>query len=109
MRRVAALLTGYGLWMVILVIAFCLQVVPVLLVVTMFSLAVGLPAGVELIAVPLIVFAMVLVACLIATRSRARHRRGQEIFTRTRPRQNPGVPEFPTDRSAYFRGFRRVR
>ena len=37
-RRVAVLLTGYDLWMAILVIAFCIQVVPVLLVVMMFSL-----------------------------------------------------------------------
>ena len=108
-RRVAALLASYGIWMVILVIAFFLQVVPVLLVVAMFTLAVGLSVGVEFVAIPLVVLAVVLVACLIASRNRARHLQRRQFFTRARPRQGPGVPEFPTDRSAYFRDFRRVR
>ncbi len=106
MRQIAALLAGYGLWMVILVLAFFLQVVPVLLVVAIFSLAVGLSVGVEFVAIPLVVLAIVLVACLIAARRRAGHRRRRPS---RRPRLGPGVPEFPTDRSAYFRDFRRVR
>ncbi len=106
-RRIAALMAGYGFWMTILVVAFFLQVVPVLLVVAMFTLAVGL--SVEFVAIPLVVLAVVLVACLIASRNRARHHQRRQSFTRARPRQGPGVPEFPTDRSAYFRDFRRVR
>ena len=109
MRRIAALLAGYGLWTVILVLAFFLQVVPVLLVVAMFSLAVGLSVGVEFVAIPLVVLAIVLAACLIVSRNRARHHLRRQSFTRSQPRQGPGVPEFPTDRSAYFRDFRRVR
>ena len=69
-RQIAASLAGYGLWMVILVLAFFLQVVPVLLVVAMFTLAVGMSVGVEFVAVPLIVLAIVLVGCLIAARTR---------------------------------------
>ncbi len=108
-RRAAALLASYGIWMVILVIAFFLQVVPVLLVVAMFTLAVGLSVGVEFVAIPLVVLVMVLAACLIASRNRARHGRRSQDFARVRLRHGPGVPEFPTDRSAYFRDFRRVR
>ena len=84
-RRVAALLTGYDLWMAILVIAFCLQVAPVLLVVMNFSLAAGLRLG------------------------ESRHRQRRQYFARLRPRQGPGVPEFTADRSAYLGNFRRVR
>ncbi len=102
-------MAGYGFWMTILVVAFFLHVVPVLLVVAMFTLAVGLSVGVEFVAIPLVVLAVVLVACLIASRNRARHHQRRQSFTRARPRQGPGVPEFPTDRSAYFRDFRRVR
>lgn len=108
-RRIAASFAGYGLWTVILVLAFILQVVPVLLVVAMFSLAVGLPVGVEFVAIPIVVLAIVLAGCLIASRNRARHHQRRQSVTRARPRQGPGVPEFPIDRSAYFRDFRRVR
>ena len=109
MRRVVSTLAGYGLWMVVLAIAFFLQVVPVLLVVAMFGLAVGLSVGVEFVALPLIVLAIVLAACLIASRRRAGRRRRRQFFAGPRPRLGRGVPEFPTDRSAYFRDFRRVR
>ena len=95
MRRVVGQLAGYGLWAAILVVAFGLQVVPVLLVVTMFGLAVGLSVGVELVAVPLVVLAAVLTACLIAPRRPAQRRRR--------------IDALPRDRRADFQSFKRVR
>ena len=99
-RRLAARLAGFGLWSMVLAIAFCLQVVPVTLVVSMFAVAVGLSIGAELIAVPAIVLAIVLTACLIASRRRSRW--GRRVGA---------LPQAgsPVDRSDYFPEFRRLR
>lgn len=56
------------LWIAILVIAFFMQVVPFLLVLTMLNLAVGITSGTALILVPAAAFAMLSFACWIATR-----------------------------------------
>lgn len=56
------------LWFVILIIAFFMQVVPFLLVLTMLNLAVGITSGTALILVPAAAFAMLSFACWIATR-----------------------------------------
>ena len=57
-----------ALWMVIVIIAFFMQVVPFLLVLTMLNLAVGITSGTALILVPVAAFAMLSFACWIATR-----------------------------------------
>lgn len=57
-----------GLWILILLFAFFMQVVPFLLVLTMFNLAVGITSGVALIVIPVAVFGMLSVACWIATK-----------------------------------------
>ena len=57
-----------ALWVVIVIIAFFMQVVPFLLVLTMLNLAVGITSGAALILVPAAVFAMLSFACWIATR-----------------------------------------
>jgi len=56
------------LWIAILLIAFFMQVVPFLLVLTMLNLAVGITSGTALILVPVAAFAMLSFACWIATR-----------------------------------------
>lgn len=56
------------LWVAILVIAFFMQVVPFLLVLTMLNLAIGITSGMALFLVPAAAFAMLSFACWIATR-----------------------------------------
>lgn len=56
------------LWIVILAIAFFMQVVPFLLVLTMLNLAIGITSGVALILVPVAAFGMLSLACWIATK-----------------------------------------
>ena len=56
------------LWIAILFIAFFMQVVPFLLVLTMLNLAIGITSGTALILVPAAAFAMLSFACWVATR-----------------------------------------
>ena len=56
------------LWIAILLVAFFMQVVPFLLVLTMLNLAIGITSGAALILVPAAAFAMLSFACWIATR-----------------------------------------
>ena len=57
-----------GLWLTILTIAFFMQVVPFLLILTMLNLAVGVTSGVALVLIPIAAFGMLLLACWFATR-----------------------------------------
>ena len=68
MRRMTFNLLHYGLWTVVLIIVLILEVFPVFLVVTMFSLAVGVPQGPALIIIPIAFISMIIFACLIATK-----------------------------------------
>ncbi len=56
-----------GLWITILVVAFFMQAVPFLLVLTMLNLAFGITSGVALILIPAAAFGMLSFACWIAT------------------------------------------
>lgn len=68
LTRTVPKLLQLGLWIAILAIAFFMQVVPFLLVLTMFNLAVGITSGVALILIPAVAFGMLFLACWIATR-----------------------------------------
>lgn len=57
-----------GLWVVILLFAFFMQVVPFLLVLTMLNLAIGVSSGVALVLIPAAAFGMLSVACWVATK-----------------------------------------
>jgi len=57
-----------SLWLIVLVIAFVMQVVPFLLVLTMFNLAIGITSGAALLIIPVAAFGMLSFACWIATR-----------------------------------------
>lgn len=57
-----------SLWVVILLFAFFMQVIPFLLVLTMLNLAVGVTSGTALILIPVAAFTMFSVACWIATK-----------------------------------------
>ena len=59
---------SYVLWTVLLIFVLVIEVLPVFLFVTAFSLAVGVPQGPALIIIPIAFIGMVIVACLIATK-----------------------------------------
>ena len=67
MRRMILNVVEYGLWTLVVVVALVLEVIPVFLVVMLFSLAVGVPSGPALLLIPVLVIAMIAVACMIAT------------------------------------------
>lgn len=72
-----------GLWLIVLVLAFVMQVVPFLLVLTLFNLAVGVTSGAALVIIPVAAFGMLSVACWIATR------RANRLPPQRQPRQRP--------------------
>jgi hypothetical protein len=61
-------LAYYALWVAIVIVAAILQVAPVLLVVTMLSLAVGFSRDEALYVMPLVFLAMVYLSCVIAAK-----------------------------------------
>ena len=72
MRRMTLNVLEYGLWTLVVLIALVLEVIPVFLVVMLFSLSVGVPSGPALLLIPVLVIAMIAVACMIATGSTRR-------------------------------------
>ncbi len=72
MRRMIFNVLEYGLWALVVLVALVLEVIPVFLVVMLFSLAVGVPTGPALLLIPVVLIAMIFVACLIATRTTRR-------------------------------------
>jgi hypothetical protein len=63
-----------ALWLVIVLVAFVMQAIPLLLVVTMVNMAFGITTPAALVAVPLALFGTVAVICLRAERQRRRTR-----------------------------------
>ena len=75
MQRSVALALQTGFFIGIVALAFIMQVVPFLLVMTMLSMAFGITSGVMLVIIPITVFGMFGVACWFAeTRRRKWHR-----------------------------------
>ena len=56
------------LWFVIGLLAFSMQVMPFLLVLTLISISFGISSGVALIIIPLVLFAMLVIACCYVSR-----------------------------------------
>lgn len=83
-----------GVWIVILVVAFFMQAVPFFLVLTMFNLAVGVSSGVALVLIPVAAFAMLSLACWIATR------RTRNLLPDPLPQRTYIAPYGPADGNA---------
>lgn len=60
------------MWVVIVVFALIMQVMPLLLILTLFNIAVGVSSTAMLIVIPVALFGMLLVACNVAERRRKR-------------------------------------
>ncbi len=111
MQGLTSKLLGYGLWAVVLIVALFLQAMPVLLVVTMFSLAIGIPKGAALIVIPVAFLGMVIVACLIATKLTRRHMASSGAATRAlrgQPRSHLDLAAKSDSPSEYFRNLKRL-
>ncbi len=60
------------MWIVIVIFALIMQVMPLLLILTLFNIAVGVSSTAMLIIIPVSLFGTLLVACSVAERRRRR-------------------------------------
>ena len=61
-------------WVVVIILAFVMQVLPLLLILTLFNMAVGVSSGVVLIAIPIALFGTLLLAFSFAEKRRRKWR-----------------------------------
>ncbi len=61
-----------GAWVVIVLLALIMQVMPLLLILTLFNIAVGVSSTTVLVIIPVALFGMLLVACSVAEQRRKR-------------------------------------
>ena len=59
-----------SIWILIVVFALIMQVMPLLLILTLFNIAVGVSSTTVLIIIPIALFGMIFVACSIAQKRR---------------------------------------
>ncbi len=59
-----------SMWIMIVVFALIMQVMPLLLILTLFNIAIGVSSTATLIIIPTALFGMLIVACNIAERRR---------------------------------------
>ena len=63
-----------ALWIVVIILAFVMQVIPLLLILTLFNMAVGISSAAALIAVPIALLGTLLIAFSFAERRRRKWR-----------------------------------
>jgi hypothetical protein len=61
-----------SMWIMIVVLALIMQVMPLLLILTLFNIAVGISSTMVLIIIPIALFGMLIVACSVAEQRRKR-------------------------------------
>jgi hypothetical protein len=72
MQHSVSLVAQASLWVIIVVFALIMQVMPLLLILTLFNIAIGVSSTAMLIIIPVSLFGMLLVACSVAERRRRR-------------------------------------
>tara|TARA_Y100000588_G_C13505982_1_gene607325 strand:+ start:115 stop:456 length:342 start_codon:yes stop_codon:yes gene_type:complete len=70
MNHSAAAIAEASIWIVIVVFALIMQVMPLLLILTLFNIAVGVSSTAMLIIIPIALFGIIFVACSIAEKRR---------------------------------------
>ncbi len=73
MNSTAMSILNAGLWMLIVFLAFFMQVMPFLLVLTLINISFGVSSEVALVLIPAVLFAMLIGACIFAS-GRARNK-----------------------------------
>ncbi len=74
MRHRFAWFVHATIWVLVITLAFVMQVFPLLLILTMFNMAIGISSAAALIAVPVALFGTLLLACAYAERQRRKWR-----------------------------------
>jgi hypothetical protein len=95
----------YALWALVLIVAFVLQAIPIVLVVILFSLAVGVPIGAALTVVPFLFLGALIVSCVIASKLTKRR---VDAAPARRPDPAHGLPRGITSPSRHYRDFSRL-
>ena len=99
-----------AIWLVVIILAFVMQVMPLLLILTLFNMAVGISSAAALIAVPVALLGMLLIAFSFAERRRRNgcpspirvdEARRQQV-TRNRAAMLHGPPAAPDFRRRWF-------
>ncbi len=87
MRHRISLIVSAAIWVVVIILAFVMQVIPLLLILTMFNMAVGISSGAVLIAVPAALLGTLLLAFGYAERQRRKWRPSPVRVDEARHRQ----------------------
>ncbi|NKB59987.1 MAG: hypothetical protein GKS00_27055 [Alphaproteobacteria bacterium] len=59
-----------SMWIAIVILALIMQVMPLLLILTLFNMAIGVSSATILVIIPIALFGSIIVACTIAERRR---------------------------------------
>ncbi|GEM_PF-2603272 len=70
MKYRVSLVLYAGIWMMIILMAFVMQVIPLLLIITMINMSLGVTSPVALIALPAALFGAIVLVCMKAERRR---------------------------------------
>jgi len=70
----ASTLLQAAFWVGIVILAFFMQAVPLLLILTLFNMAIGISSTVALVLIPVLLFATLTVACMLAEQQRSKMR-----------------------------------
>lgn len=74
MKHRTSLIFYAAVWMAIVVLAFFMQAIPLLLIITMINMSLGVTSPVALIALPAALFGTVVLVCMRASRRRRSRR-----------------------------------
>jgi hypothetical protein len=108
----AADILFYGLWALVLIVAFILQVIPAFLIVMLFSLAVGVPIGAALTVVPFAFIAVLIASCVIASKLTKKSRDAMESRRSGRDARtgySHALPDNVSSPSSHYRDVRLLR
>jgi hypothetical protein len=72
MQRRGTAVLELGFWVMIVTLAFIMQGIPFLLVLTLFNIAIGVSSATALVIIPIAVFGMLFLACWFATQQTRR-------------------------------------
>ena len=101
MRHRFSLIVHAALWVLVLTLAFVMQVAPLLLILTMFNMAVGISGPAALIAVPVALLGTLVMAFAYAERRRRKWRpspvRVDEVRHQQKTRINVATPDSARD------------
>lgn len=91
------------MWVVIVIFAMIMQVMPLLLILTLFNIAIGVSSTAVLIIIPVMLFGSLFVACSIAERRRRRMLPAQITVPTARPHPDEAMRQTAACMLPYLR------